>query len=203
MKKTFLCLLLGISILFTNCEENEEALKNKKEIQVKVLDAGSWNEEIGSDLSNLDKVANASVYLTSESTSLSGLTDSDGLITFRDVDFGAYFVKAEYNDLNSLLEIETIQGDTVGYLIKGVYTTEGELGGIPEGDQTIGDIKILDINADYKITPEDKTLGESIQFYEQIKDVNADGKIDEDDKVNGEYIMAENIIYVEIYVGKK
>ena len=205
MKKTNVFLLLGILFLLGACDEEnveDNDVATAKDIIVKVINASSWEQRKGSNPDNLEIVANAMVYLTRDSITLSEVTNEDGLAIFRDVTFDSYYVKAASNELNSLVEPETKEGVEMGYLVTGVYTSASEIDNGPEPGKTVGEIKLFDINNDGIINPNDKVEGKPISFEGNYLDLNGDGIINEEDKYNGEYVE-ENTLTVKVYVGKK
>lgn len=207
MKRVSLFYLLGLFTLFTSCEE--DFLKNEKEeadvrtINITIYNASSWDESKGSDPNNLDKVANANVYLTSQTGILSAVTDENGIASFNDVEFGYYTIKASTGELNSLIEIETMDGADLGYLIDGVYTSQQEIENGPETTNSqIGGLRFRDLNGDGIVNSNDKSLGESLSFEQSYKDFNGNGIIDDNDKVDGAYQKNPSIVDMVIFVGR-
>ena len=190
--------ILACVLIFVSCDKTDEpTIKN--EIIVKVYNTSTWE----SSTNTMDPVAGATVYLLSDSETVSALTNDKGIATFNGVKENEYYLVASKGDLSNLIDKSTIDGKTLGYLLIGVYTSQEDILNSPYySNAVVGGNKFADIFGDGSIKSSDKTEGYYLKFEYQYKDINGDGILDVKDLQNGSLVQLDNQMEVTIFIGK-
>lgn len=199
MKKNMIA-ALSCLLLFASCDKSTDPVATvKNEIVVKVYNTSTWNVQTN----KMDSVAGATVYLLTDSATLTATTDKNGLATFSNVTEKMYYISTSKEDLSNLLNKETVAGKVVGNLIIGVYKTQEDINSSARNPAAaIGGAKLSDVNGDGQINTDDKVQGLPVDFKQKYEDVNKDGVIDVKDIVNGNLIKLDQTVNVSVYIGK-
>lgn len=198
MKK---CISAMITVLLAlvGCEKSDELPTIKNEIQVKVYNTSTWSATTG----EMDVETGATVFLMSQSGTVSAQTDNNGIATFSDVKEKGYTLLASKGDLSNLINKNTVDGVEIGNLIVGVYTSQADIENwATYPNAVVGGIKLADINGDAVISNEDKVAGSYLNFEYKYQDLNADGVINVYDMLNGSLVQMDNVVEKHIFIGK-
>lgn len=198
MKK---CISAMITVLLAlvGCEKSDELPTIKNEIQVKVYNTSTWSATTG----EMDVETGATVFLMSQSGTVSAQTDNNGIATFSDVKEKGYTLLASKGDLSNLINKNTVDGVEIGNLIVGVYTSQADIDNWASyPNAVVGGIKLADINGDAIINNNDMIAGDYVYFEYMYQDLNADGVIDLKDLLNGSLVQIDNVVEKDIYIGK-
>lgn len=198
MKK---CISAMITVLLAlvGCEKSDELPTIKNEIQVKVYNTSTWSATTG----EMDVETGATVFLMSQSGTVSAQTDNNGIATFSDVKEKGYTLLASKGDLSNLINKNTVDGVEIGNLIVGVYTSQADIDNWASyPNAVVGGIKLADINGDAVISNEDKVAGSYLNFEYKYQDLNADGVINVYDMLNGSLVQMDNVVEKHIFIGK-
>ena len=192
----YLALICVLSLL--SCDEQNETVAIKNEIRVNVYNTETWS----SATNKMNVATGATVYLISDSETLTALVDNNGVATFKEVKENEYYIIASKESLGNLINKSTIDGKTVGHLIIGVYTSQEDIDySALYSEAVIGGIKLADMNSDGIINDIDKVEGDYLNFEYQYKDINADGIIDVHDILNGSLVQIDSQIEKDIFIG--
>jgi len=199
MKKNMYVVL---AILFTlvSCDKTKDPVATvKNQIQVKVYNTKTWNIQTN----KMDTVVGATVYLMSDSTTVSATTNNQGLATFSNVKEKGYSILSTKDDLSNIINKENINNRVVGYLIIGVYKSQEDINLFAQNpDAVVGGPKLYDIKGDGIIRINDKVSGMMEDFKYKYKDINNDGVIDVFDIVDGNLMKLDNLVKVSVFIGK-
>ncbi len=201
--KNYSFLLFCLFIIVLSCEENTDNSDTSESdvppLTITVYNALDWSP-VNPDL---PECIGATVELTGASGTVSGLTNDEGKIVFRDLEIGSYTILVTMGDLSNLIDKDNTTGK--GYIAIGIFQTMQEIDAYvnSEGESiqpfaVPGDLILSDINNDGKINDNDKVLSESVDFVPYV-DVNADGIINGDDRIDGSYQYSageDEIIYI-------
>ena len=198
MKKSIYLILICFVFALSckkNSDSNNSSIPVKNEIQVKVYNANTWN----SQTNKLDTIAGATIYLICDSITVFLTSNNNGIATFNNITAKTYYITATKDSLSNLLNKATIDGKELGYLVKGVYNTQTEANLF---HSAIGDLALTDVNNDGIINDKDKVQGQPILFEYKFEDLNLDGIINDKDKKNGQFVKIDNLVEVNIFIGK-
>lgn len=191
--------MITVLLVLVGCEKSDELPTIKNEIKVKVYNTSTWSATTG----ELETEAGVTVYLMSQSGSVSAQTDNNGIVTFSDVKEKGYTLLASKGDLSNLINKNTVDGVTIGNLIVGVYTSQVDIENwATYPNAVVGGVKLADINGDAIINNNDKIVGDYVYFEYMYQDLNADGVIDLKDLLNGSLVQIDNVVEKDIYIGK-
>jgi hypothetical protein len=191
--------MITVLLVLVGCEKSDELPTIKNEIKVKVYNTSTWSATTG----ELETEAGVTVYLMSQSGSVSAQTDNNGIATFSDVKEKGYTLLASKGDLSNLINKNTVDGVTIGNLIVGVYTSQVDIENwATYPNAVVGGVKLADINGDAIINNNDKIAGDYVYFEYMYQDLNADGVIDLKDLLNGSLVQIDNVVEKDIYIGK-
>lgn len=191
------CLLL---LLLVSCNNSKDPIITtvKNQIQVKVYNAKTWN----SQTSKMDSVIGATVYLISDSVTVTAITDNKGIATFSNVKEKNYYLISSKGNLSNLMNKDTVNSKVFGNLIIGIYRSQDDINSSAENSNAVvGGVKLADWNGDGRINNYDKVQGLPVDFKEKYKDINGDGIIDVKDLVNGSLIKLDSSIATSVFIG--
>jgi len=190
--------MITVLLVLVGCEKADELPTVKNEIKVKVYNTSTWSATTG----EMDVEVEATVYLMSQSGTVSAQTDNSGIATFSNVSEKGYSLVASKGDISNLVNKNTVDGVVIGNLIVGVYTSQADIENWASyPDAVVGGVKLADINGDAIINNEDKVAGSYLNFEYKYKDLNADGVINVYDLMNGSLVQMDNVIELNIYIG--